>query len=109
MLYITKQTKLQAPETTDNADIPVSKDRTVKAKDLEKGVREEIKLKKKKEKEIEVIEEQYAKIKVDKDGIAKIDFEQAYKDPNLIIMVKQYYPKLENFFKDTIKKIWFYH
>ena len=91
MLYITKQTKLKHQvKTTDNADIPVSKTKTVKAKDLEKGVREEI-AKEKQEKEIEVIEEQYAKIKVDKDGIAKIDFEQAIKTLTLLIMVKQYY------------------
>ena len=95
-----KTNEIKAPETTDNADIPVSKTRTVKAKDLEKGVREEI-AKEKQEKEIEVIEEQYAKIKVDKDGIAKIDFEQAYKDPNLTDYGKAVLRRLEKLFKDT--------
>jgi hypothetical protein len=93
-----KTNEIKAPETTDNADIPVSKTRTVKAKDLEKGVREEI-AKEKQEKEIKVIEEQYAKIKVDKEGIAKIDFEQAYKDPNLTDYGKAVLRRLENFLK----------
>jgi len=93
-----KTNEIKAPETTDNADIPVSKTRTVKAKDLEKGVREEI-AKEKQEKEIEVIEEQYAKIKVDKEGIAKIDFEQAYKDPNLTDYGKAVLRRLENFLR----------
>ena len=93
-----KTNEIKAPETTENADIPVSKTRTVKAKDLEKGVREEI-AKEKQEKEIKVIEEQYAKIKVDKEGIAKIDFEQAYKDPNLTDYGKAVLRRLENFLK----------
>ena len=45
-----KTNEIKAPETTDNADIPVSKTRTVKAKDLEKGVREEIAKENKKKK-----------------------------------------------------------
>ena len=94
-----KTNEIKAPETTDNADIPVSKTRTVKVKDLEKGVREEIAKEKENKQEI-IIEEQYRKILVDKEtGDAKISFEEAYKDPNVTEYGKAVLRRLENFLK----------
>lgn len=94
-----KTNEIKSPETTDNAEIPISKKKTVKVKDLEKAVEEEI-VKEKQEKEIEVIEEQYRKIKIDKKtGDAKISFEEAYKDPNVTEYGKAVLRRLENFLK----------
>ncbi len=94
-----KTNEIKAPETTDNADIPVSKTKTVKVKDLEKGVREEIAKEKENKQEI-IIEEQYRKILVDKEtGDAKISFEEAYKDPNVTEYGKAVLRRLENFLK----------
>ena len=93
-----KTNEIKAPETTDNADIPVSKTRTVKVKDLEKGVREEIAKEKESKQEI-IVEEQYRKIIKNKDGDAKISFEEAYKDPNVTEYGKAVLRRLENFLK----------
>ena len=94
-----KTNEIKAPETTENADIPVSKTKTVKVKDLEKGVREEIAKEKENKQEV-IIEEQYRKIKVDKEtGDAKISFEEAYKDPNVTEYGKAVLRRLENFLK----------
>jgi len=92
-----KTNEINAPGTTKEAEIPVTRTKKVKVKDLEEGVKQELE-KETKEKEIKIIEEPYTKIKVDKDtGIAKINFEQAYKDKNVTDYGKAVLRRLQNF------------